>query len=391
MAEIPAYQNPADWHFASMRYGDYVAFNGDADFASLVESILRQPREYLKILDSESINLKIEYNKVAESFRKSTNDHKYKWYARFNGYQEGEICKFMASVLNHAVIYTYIFNNFPDGDGFEGLSVLESIPKIREKLSIELIQDNDSLLQKIKISKIQEKNQMPQVDQIAKEVIRQLEERDKLNVNQIDKQSMELNKLIDSQKELIDTLESSLVSVQSEKAELEQQLISSQTEVGKKTHQLMQKEDSSLSIFSSIFPQFQLLDKSNFFNTILIDEHLKEHVNELSKIHSSIFKNKQNIDDIKDLQKIQNLNTWYALEINISEVNVGGMFKNIYDQSWAGGIKRSKFTPPNRFLVSFSEEYGNHKYFIHFGPDSEDTLELLKRNDPPKDNFERGI
>ena len=42
---------------------------------------------------------------------------------------------------------------------------------------------------------------------------------------------MELNKLIDSQKELIDTLESSLVSVQSEKAELEQQLISSQTEV----------------------------------------------------------------------------------------------------------------------------------------------------------------
>ena len=102
---------------------------------------------------------------------------------------------------------------------------------------------------------------------------------------------MELNKLIDSQKELIDNLESSLVSVQSEKAELEQQLISSQTEVGKKTHHLMQKEDSSLSIFSSIFPQFQLLDKSNFFNTILIDEHLKEHVNELSKIHSSIFKN----------------------------------------------------------------------------------------------------
>ena len=391
MTEISAYQNPSDWHFASMRYGDYVAFNGDVDFALLIESILRQPKEYLKILENGSINLDIEYNKVGESFRESTNGHKYNWYVRFNGYEEGEICKFMASVLNHAQIFTYIFNNLSEGYGFEGLSALESIPRIKEKLKIELVQTNDSLLQKIQLSKKEKITEIPQVNEIAKEVIRQLEERDKLNVSQNDQQSMELNKLIDSQKELIDDLESSLASVLTEKAELEEQLTSSQVEVGKKTHQLMQKEDSSLSIFSSIFPQFRLLNKSNFFNTILIDEHLKHHINELSKLHFSIFKNKQNIDDIKGLQKIQNLTTWYALEINISEVHLGGMFRNIYDQSWAGGIKHSKFLPPNRFLISFSTEYGNDKYYIHFGSNSEDTLKLLENNDPPRDNHESGI
>jgi len=305
MTEIPAYQNPSDWHFASMRYGDYVAFNGDSKFMLLIESILRQPKEYLKILENGSINLDIEYNKVAESFRESTNGHKYNWYARFNGYEEGEICKFMASVLNHAQIFTYIFNNMSEGIEFEGLSALESIPRIKEKLKIELVQDNDSLLQKIQFSKRQEITEVPQVNEIAKEVIRQLEERDKLNVAQNDQQSIELNKLIDSQKELIDDLESSLASVLTEKAELEEQLTLSQVEVGKKTHQLMQKEDSSLSIFSSIFPQFQLLNKSNFFNTILIDEHLKHHINELSKFHFSIFKNKQNMRILKVYKKFK--------------------------------------------------------------------------------------
>jgi hypothetical protein len=67
------------------------------------------------------------------------------------------------------------------------------------------------------------------------------------------------------------------------------------------------------------------------------------------------------------------------------------MFRNIYDQSWAGGIKRSKFLPPNRFLISFSTEYGNDKYYIHFGSNSEDTLKLLENNDPPRDNHESGI
>jgi hypothetical protein len=391
MNEIPAYQKPIDWHFASMRYGDYVAFNGDSDFAMLVESILRQPKEYLKILEGTSVNLDIAYNKVAESFRESTNGHKYNWYARFNGYEEGEICKFMALVLNHGLIFTHIFNNLSEDSEFQGLSALESIPRIKEKLSIKLIQDNDSLIQKIQFAEVQEKSVTPQVNEIALEVIRQLEERDKLNVTQNDHQSIELNKLIDSQKLLIDTLESSLATVLSEKTELEKQLISSQTEVGKKTHQLMQKEDSSLSIFSSIFPQFQLLNKSNFFKAILIDEYLKHHINELSKFHFSIFKNKQNVEDIKGLQKIKNLSTWYALEINISEVHVGGMFRNIYDQSWAGGVKRSKFTPPNRFLISISTEYGNDKYYIHFGSNSEDTLELLEKHDPPRDNLERGI
>ena len=297
----------------------------------------------------------------------------------------------MASVLNHAQIFTYIFNNLSESYGFEGLSALESIPRIKEKLKIELVQANDSLLQKIQFSKKEKITEIPQVNEIAKEVIRQLEERDKLNVSQDDQQSMELNKLIDSQKELIDDLESSLESVLTKKALLEEQLTSSQVEVGKKTHQLMQKEDSSLSIFSSIFPQFRLLNKSNFFNAILIDEHLKHHINELSKFHFSIFKNKQNIDDIKGLQKIQNLTTWYALEINISEVQVGSMFRNIYDQSWAGGIKRSKFSPPNRFLISFSTEYGNDKYYIYFGSNSEDTLTFLENNDPPRDNHESGI
>ena len=136
MTEIPAYQNPSDWHFASMRYGDYVAFNGDSKFMLLIESILRQPKEYLKILENGSINLDIEYNKVAESFRESTNGHKYNWYARFNGYEEGEICKFMVSVLNHAQIFTYIFNNMSEGDGFEGLSALESIPRIKKNLKL---------------------------------------------------------------------------------------------------------------------------------------------------------------------------------------------------------------------------------------------------------------
>ena len=92
MTEISAYQNPSDWHFASMRYGDYVAFNGDVDFALLIESILRQPREYLKILENGPINLDIKYNKVSESFWESTYGYKYNWYVRFNGYEEGEIC-----------------------------------------------------------------------------------------------------------------------------------------------------------------------------------------------------------------------------------------------------------------------------------------------------------
>ena len=35
--------------------------------------------------------------------------------------------------MNHAVIYTYIFNNFPDGDGFEGLSVLGINTKNKRK------------------------------------------------------------------------------------------------------------------------------------------------------------------------------------------------------------------------------------------------------------------
>jgi len=39
MTEIPAYQNSSDWHFASMRYGDYVAFNGDIEFMLLVTSM----------------------------------------------------------------------------------------------------------------------------------------------------------------------------------------------------------------------------------------------------------------------------------------------------------------------------------------------------------------
>lgn len=392
MNEIPAYQKPADWHFASMRYGDYVAFNGDSDFAMLVESILRQPKEYLKILEGTSVNLDIAYNKVAESFRESTNGHKYNWYARFNGYDEGEICKFMALVLNHGLIFTHIFNNLSEDSEFQGLSALESIPRIKEKLSIKLIQDNDSLIQKIKFTEVQEKSVIPQVNEIALEVIRQLEERDKLNVTQNDHQSIELNKLIDSQKVLIDALESSVATLLSEQAQLDDKLMSSQMEVGNKTDLLMKKEDSALNIFSSIFPQFRILNKNNFFNMLLTDVNLTNHIKGLYKIHHAIFKDKKTIEDLEHIKKISGLESWYRLKIEVSEANVGDAFNRIYDQSWSGGIEMVTIEPRENFMISYSSEYGNDKYFILFGtPDAEEILRTLEQNDPPRDNLEKGI
>ena len=44
---LPNYEK--DWHFASMQYGEYIGFNGNQEYAEIVEAILREPHDFLQL------------------------------------------------------------------------------------------------------------------------------------------------------------------------------------------------------------------------------------------------------------------------------------------------------------------------------------------------------
>ena len=371
---LPNYEK--DWHFASMQYGEYIGFNGNQEYAEIVEAILREPHDFLQLNITGREKSNLDYDIFNRSFRPSTNGIKYDWYIRFRGKDKKDILTFIIDVFIHAMIFNYFIKQ----ERIMNHKILESLPSVMEEYSFAIIDSHGNKASeeipldalgsyKIEINKMSLSGSYNELSEenIAKKVIELLKKSTTLNETQDNAQPKEElenleNKIIDLTN-LTEDLRENISSLLNENDNFRKQIKQLNLINGKiKDSQLLSKKNIFRS-FASIYRGFYFPKGiENFYKAFTAHDY-ELHLNDLRNHHQALVIDKKSIDDINTLVKIEGMNTWH----------------------------KPKSRKDGGFMISYINNFGNDAFYIYFSEDlkTDEDWYYLENNDPPRDNFEK--
>lgn len=385
-----------DWYHEVTSYGEYVAFNGNEQFAEIVKRILLDPDSYVihtKFNEYEKVILE-NYRTINKSFRLAANGNQYDWYIKYFHFSADEksvvnFNSFNEKVFGKAVIFdALISENF-----FALDEILENLPILRKKYKFQFEEDATS----IKITSVEARSDQANIssevgalkDEISsiKEILENMQNQSP-NSKQVDldehtRQIGELKTSLKSKLEKINQLEDELNSNSEINEETEHKNLILQQEIGKLKTLINDKNSSIITFFESVFPRLSLL--SDIVLTKIVNSRDREiYMKKIKEINDHFIENGRDVKDLNSCTKIEGLKHWYRINISKKDLNQSrsGFGQDIYsDWIWEGGVEECWQHKEIGYLyICVFEKHGNINIFIHSG-DDESNLEY---HDPPR-------
>ena len=325
--ELRNLQINEDWYHEVGPYGEYVAFNGDEQFAEIVKRILLDPDSYVihtKFNEYEEVILE-NYRTINKSFRLASNGNQYDWYIKYFHFSADEksvenFNNFNKKVFGKAVIFdALISENFFDVD-----SILENLPILRKKYKFQFEEDATS----IKITSVEARSDQANIssevgelkDEISsiKEMLENMQNQSpsskQVDLEEYTRQIGELKTSLKSKLEKINQLEDELNSNSEINEEMEHKNLILQQEIGKLKTLINDKNSSIITFFESVFPRLSLL--SDIVLTKIVNSRDREiYMKKIKEINDHFIENGRDVKDLNSCTKIEGLKHWYRINI----------------------------------------------------------------------------
>ena len=385
-----------DWYHEITPYGEYVAFNGDEQFAEIVKRILLDPESYYindEFNEYEKVILE-NYRTLERSFRPAANGNEYDWYIKYfhlgSGEKEAENFNiFNKKVFGKAVIFNALISmNFFDLD-----SILENLPILRKKYKFQFEKDRTI----IKITKLEArsdqinisnevsvlKDEISSIKEILENIQNQAPSSKEVDREAYTSQIRELKTSLKNKLEKISQLEGELISNNEINEEIENKNLILQQEIGKLKTLINEKNSSIITFFESVFPRLSLL--SDIVITKIVNSRDREiYMKKIKEINEHLIEKGKDISDLNSCIKVEGLKYWYRINVSKKDLNQSrsGFGQDIYsDWIWQGGVEECWQHKDIGYLyVCVFEKHGNINIFIH----SDEDESNLQYHDPPR-------
>ena len=308
-----------DWYAEVTPYGEYVAFNGDEQFAEIVKRILLDPDSYYmhnEFKEYEKVILK-NYRTVNKSFRKAANGNQYDWYIKYFHVSADEKGKKDFIIFNNKVFaIAVIFNTLISMNFFDIDSILENLPILRKKYKFQFEKDRTV----IKITKLHARSDQANIisevgvlkDEIRsiKEMLENIQNQSpssrEVDLKEYTSQIRELKTSLKNKLEKISQLESELNSNSEINEEIENKNLILQQEIGKLKTLINEKNSSIITFFESVFPRLSLL--SDIVITKIVNSRDREiFMKKIKEINEHLIEKGKDISDLNSCTKLEGL------------------------------------------------------------------------------------
>ena len=376
-----------DLHHEKTQYGDYVAFNGSENFKDIIIKILDNPKSY-NLLEINEIRLdfdneveeEFEYIKVEKSWRQASNNIQYEWFIRYNHFiNEKEALNFNNWLFASATLIEKLLNE----GHIKTDSIISDLPQIKEK-KIYAWENSGGKLLISKREKVAESLHQKIYD-FVQDVIKVKEgARTDIDVSDYQEKEELLQKLKQENDNLRSNIDDLLVVIEEQKDQISQfdsEINLLKAEIAKQMQDKEEQKNDLKLFFKALFPKFKLLRPKQFFQQLSFNKYSEEHVKRLSVIYEEVVSKKISVKKIDGSIKAENLNHWYQLFVEITTTDVHYPQSGVYDHQWSGGVdaKSVRKRIPS-FYICEVNEFGNVRYYLHFG---ENSSSLLENYDPP--------
>tara|TARA_Y100000768_G_C23937847_1_gene663467 strand:+ start:162 stop:1340 length:1179 start_codon:yes stop_codon:yes gene_type:complete len=376
-----------DLHHEKTQYGDYVAFNGSENFKDIIIKILDNPKSY-DLLEINEIRLdfdneveeEFEYIKVEKSWRQASNNIQYEWFIRYNHFiNEKEALNFNNWLFASATLIEKLLNE----GHIKTDSIISDLPQIKEKK----IYDWENSGGKLLISKRERvaESLHQKIYDFVQDVIKDKEgTRTDIDISDYKEKEELLQKLKQENDNLRSNINNLLAVIEKQKDQISQfdsEISLLKAEIAKQMQDKEEQKNDLKLFFKALFPKFKLLRPKQFFQQLSFNKYSEEHVKRLSVIYEEVVSKKISVKKIDGSIKAENLNHWYQLFVEITTTDVNYPQSGVYDHQWSGGIdaKSVRKRIPS-FYICEVNEFGNVRYYLHFG---ENSSSLLENYDPP--------
>ena len=362
-----------DWHHEATKYGEYVAFNGSDNFKEIVYNICLDLENHsltLNKFNSLECDILSNFRNLNKSFRPASNGHQYDWYIKYF-HLDKRLDDFMGET--HAKIFglATIFEKLINEKFFKIEEILENIPILNKKYLFSSL--TKEKIEVSCISKEQEKNAS------SSELSNIKDEMAKIK-NILESMNKSDSGTIENFERRINQLEQDIEIRKSEQKMLEDENLNYQREIGRLKSSINTKSASVITFFKSVFPRFELLSESSILLILNSIDH-SVYINKIKDIYDKLIKLENNIEDLDDCEKIDDLKNWYKITITKKDLDQSssGWSSDINDDwKWEGGITWINKKVGHIFLCYFVE-HGIQKIFLHAGDSSK-----LENYDPPR-------
>ena len=376
-----------DLHHEKTQYGDYVAFNGSENFKDIIIKILDNPKSY-NLLEINEIRLdfdneveeEFEYIKVEKSWRQASNNIQYEWFIRYNHFiNEKEALNFNNWLFASATLIEKLLNE----GHIKTDSIISDLPQIKEK-KIYAWENSGGKLLISKREKVAESLHQKIYD-FVQDVIKVKEgARTDIDVSDYQEKEELLQKLKQENDNLRSNIDDLLAVIKEQKDQISQfdsEINLLKAEIAKQMQDKEEQKNDLKLFFKALFPKFKLLRPKQFFQQLSFNKYSEEHVKRLSVIYEEVVSKKISVKKIDGSIKAENLNHWYQLFVEITTTDVHYPQSGVYDHQWSGGVdaKSVRKRIPS-FYICEVNEFGNVRYYLHFG---ENSSSLLENYDPP--------
>lgn len=385
-----------DWYPEVTPYGEYVAFNGDEQFAEIVKRILLDPDSYYmhnEFKEYEKVILE-NYRTVKKSFRKAANGNQYDWYIKYFHVRADEKGKKDFIIFNNKVFaIAVIFNTLISMNFFDIDSILENLPILRKKYKFQFEKDRTV----IKITKLDArgdqaniisevgvlKDEIRSIKEMLENIQNQSSSSREVDLKEYTSQIRELKTSLKNKLEKISQLESELNSNSEINEEIENKNLILQQEIGKLKTLINEKNSSIITFFESVFPRLSLL--SDIVITKIVNSRDREiFMKKIKEINEHLIEKGKDISDLNSCTKLEGLKYWYRVNVSKKDLNQSrsGFSQDIYgDWIWEGGVEECWQHKDIGYLyICVFEKHGNMNIFIH----SDEDESNLEYHDPPR-------